>query len=391
MRWRRRTSPRAEVIGVAIAESQATLDIRLMARAIELAWRGRYSTHPNPRVGCVIARDGAIIAEGWHQYAGEGHAEANALAQAGSEAAGATAYVTLEPCSHFGRTPPCADSLVQAGVARVVVAMTDPNPEVAGRGLQRLRDAGIEVTDGVLPGEAEKLNPGFLRRMRGGQPFVKVKVAASLDGRTAMASGESQWVTGAAARSDVQRLRARSGAIVTGIGTVLADDPSLTVRPEQMGPPDAATLPRQQPLRVVLDRQLRTPLTAGLLTTGNVWIICAPEFVDSEAAQHLRDGGVEVRSVPLAADALCIDAVLNMLAAADINEVLVEAGPALAGAFVSAGKVDEFWLYQAPLFLGSRGMPTVTLAIDRMADSKRWQVTDRRQIGEDQRLILTPR
>ena len=375
---------------MAFQEAQAALDIRMMAKAIELAWRGRYSTHPNPRVGCVIAQNGEIIAEGWHQYAGEGHAEVNALAKAGAQAAGATAYVTLEPCSHFGRTPPCADALVQAGVARVVVAMTDPNPEVAGRGLQRLRDAGIEVTDNVLAGEAEKLNPGFLRRMRDGQPFVRVKVAASLDGRTAMASGESQWVTGAEARSDVQRLRARSAAIVTGVGTVLADDPSLTVRPEQMGSPGAATLPRQQPLRVVLDRQLRTQPAAKILATGKVWVVCEPKQLDSEAAQHLRDAGGDVRSVPLTDGALCLDAVLGMLAAADINEVLVEAGPTLAGAFVAAGKVDEFWLYQAPVFLGSRGMPTVMLAIDRMADSKRWQVTDRRQIGKDQRLILTP-
>lgn len=362
----------------------------MMARAIQLAWRGRYSTHPNPRVGCVISRDGEIIGEGWHERAGEPHAEVHALQSAGPRTRGATAYVTLEPCSHFGRTPPCADALVKAGVSRVVIAMMDPNPEVAGRGLKRLQGAGIEVAAGVLKGEAERLNPGFLRRMCQGRPYFRVKVASSLDGRTAMASGESQWITGASARRDVQRLRATSAAILTGVGTVLADDPSLTVRPEEMGALGDSVPPRDQPLRLILDCQLRTPPTAKILSTGPVWVLCDVAAIDRPEAQALRSAGAEVFGIAANAEGLDLTAVAQTLADAGINEVLVEAGPTLAGAFVASNLVDELWLYQAPAFLGSEGRPTVTLPITRMADRVFWTVEERRQIGDDQRLILIP-
>lgn len=365
-------------------------DVAMMARAIQLAWRGRYSTHPNPRVGCVICRDGGIVGEGWHERAGEPHAEVHALKAAGLKARGATAYVTLEPCSHHGRTPPCAEALVDAGVARVVVAMTDPNPAVSGRGLQLLQEAGIEVLQGVLENEAEKLNPGFLKYMRTGHPFFRIKVAASLDGRTAMASGESQWVTGPPARRDVQRLRAMSAAIVTGIGTVLADDPSLTVRPGEMGALGDAVAPGGQPPRIILDRLLRTPPTARILTNGPVRIICDSDCLDSGEASKLQAAGATLHGVPVTEKRLDLRAVAQVLTDAGLNEILVEAGPVLSGAFVAAGLADELWLYQAPVFLGSDGMPTVTLAISRMADRKQWTVRERRQIGDDQRLILTP-
>lgn len=362
----------------------------MMARAIQLAWRGRYSTHPNPRVGCVITRDGEVVGEGWHERAGEPHAEVNALKSAGSKAHGATAYVTLEPCSHYGRTPPCADALIAAGVARVVVAMTDPNPSVSGRGLKRLEEAGVDVLQGVLEAQAEALNPGFLKQMRTQQPFFRIKVAASLDGRTAMASGESQWVTGPAARRDVQRLRAMSAAILTGIGTVLADDPSLTVRPGEMGALDDAAVPAGQPPRIILDRLLRTPPTARILDTGPVWIICDSDCLASSEAEALKATGATLHGVPVIDNRLDLHAVARVLADAGLSEILVEAGPVLSGAFVAAGLADELWLYQAPVFLGSDGMPTVTLAISRMADRKQWIVRERRQIGDDQRLILIP-
>jgi diaminohydroxyphosphoribosylaminopyrimidine deaminase/5-amino-6-(5-phosphoribosylamino)uracil reductase len=361
----------------------------MMARAVKLAWRGRYTTHPNPRVGCVVVHSGEVVGEGWHEHAGLPHAEAVALQMAGGQARGSTVYVTLEPCSHFGRTPPCADALVEAGVSRVVIAMQDPNPAVAGRGVARLRDAGIAVTEAVLAGEAETLNPGFLKRMRSKQPYVRVKVAASLDGRTAMASGESQWITGPAARQDVQRLRAMSAAIVTGAGTVLADDPSLTVRPDEMGALDEVTTPVSQPLRVIVDRQLRTPGAARILKTGRVWIICDPAHLDSPGAQALRQAGAELHGVEVAGNHVRLDQVLSLLARHGINEVLVEAGPGLAGAFVDASLLDELWLYQAPVFLGSNGLATVTLPIEQMADKRRWQVRDRRLFGDDQRLIMT--
>lgn len=362
----------------------------MMARAVKLAWRGRYSTHPNPRVGCVVVRNGEIVGESWHERAGGAHAEVGALQMAGEKAQEGTAYVTLEPCSHFGRTPPCANALIDAGVSRVVVAMEDPNPSVAGQGIARLRAAEIEVTQGVLTGEAEKLNPGFLKSMRTRQPFVRVKVAASLDGRTAMASGESQWITGTAARRDVQCLRAMSDVTVTGVDTVLADDPSLTVRPHEMGALDDATSPDGQPLRVIIDRQLRTPAKAQILKTGRVWIVSDARHLDSPEADALRQAGAELHSVEVADGHLRLDRVLALLTKNGCHELLVEAGPTLAGAFVNASLLDELWFYQAPVFLGSRGLPTVVMPIERMADKRCWQVVDRRLLGDDQRLILKP-
>jgi len=366
-------------------------DRAMMARAIQLAWRGRYSTHPNPRVGCVIARGDRIVGEGWHERAGEAHAEVLALSQAGAEARGATAYVTLEPCSHFGRTPPCARALIEAGVARVVAAMVDPNPAVSGRGLAMLREAGIEVQEGLLAEEAARLNPGFVKRMTTGRPWVRLKIATSLDGRTAMASGESQWITGPWARQDVQRLRAMSDAILTGVGTVLADNPALTVRRDELGDIGDATEPSRQPLKVIADRDARTPVTAKILRGGHVRLYCAASAVASAPAQDLAALGVGITGIAWSEQGVDLAELLDSLGESGINELLVEAGPTLAGAFIRDNLADELWLYQAPVFLGSNGRPTVRLPLERMAEKVQWRVLDRRLVGEDQRLILARR
>ncbi|MFC4260158.1 bifunctional diaminohydroxyphosphoribosylaminopyrimidine deaminase/5-amino-6-(5-phosphoribosylamino)uracil reductase RibD [Marinobacter lacisalsi] len=366
-------------------------DIAMMARAIQLAWRGRYSTHPNPRVGCVIARGDLVLGEGWHERAGEAHAEIRALSQAGPDARGATAYVTLEPCSHFGRTPPCSRALIEAGVARVVVASEDPNPSVSGRGLQQLRDAGIRVKDGVLREEAARLNPGFLKRMRNGRPWVRLKMAASLDGRTAMASGESKWITGPESRSDVQRLRAMSDAILTGVNTVLVDDPSLTVRRNELGEIGDATEPSRQPLRLIADRDARTPSGAKILQGGDVHLFCSSEAMSSPAAQDLAALGVTLNGVGWQDSGVNLGQLLDRLGELGVNELLVEAGPTLAGGFIVEGLVDELWLYQAPVFLGSEGRPTARLPFKDMCEKIEWLVTDRRQFGVDTRLILAPK
>lgn len=352
-----------------------------MARAIELAQRGHYTTSPNPRVGCVIEKDGEIVGEGWHQWAGEGHAEVNALKAAGDAAEGATVYVTLEPCSHYGRTPPCAEALIKAKVAAVVYGMQDPNPQVAGRGLQMLRDAGIEVVGPVLEAEAEALNPGFCKRMRTGTPRVTVKLAMSLDGRTAMESGESKWITGPAARSDVQKLRASSCAIVTGIGTVLHDDPAMTVRAEQLNLEGAEEIVRRQPLRVVVDSKGQFPLSAQMTKVGGELLI-ATAGADVDGQQ----------TIVLASDGGRIDlpALLQELATRNCNEVLVEAGAELAGAFVEAGLVDQLVIYQAPKLLGSRARPLLSLPFDTMAEQLNLQITDVRQVGDDLRITAIP-
>lgn len=367
-------------------------DTRYMTIALQLAERGLYSTHPNPRVGCVVVLDGEVVGQGWHRCAGKPHAEVNALNEAGDRAHGATAYVTLEPCSHHGRTPPCADALVDAGVARVVIAVTDTNPEVAGEGVARLEQAGIEVDSGILEKPARQLNSGFLRRMEGGRPWCRVKMAASLDGRTAMASGESQWITGPQARSDVQRLRARSAAIITGAGTVRADNPSLTVRPEELGDIGHKALPVVEPLRVVLDRDLTTPPTAKVITGGGKAVVVTTEkAIDATKAQSLRDNGAEVITVePDEQGQPDLGAVMDELAKRDINDALIEAGPTLAGAAMQSGIVDEFWLYQAPTFLGSNARPMAALPLDTMAQQHRMAVLDRRIVGGDQRIILQP-
>lgn len=366
-------------------------DRAMMARAVQLAWRGRYSTHPNPRVGCVIAQGNRIVGEGWHERAGEAHAEVKALSQAGHEARGAVAYVTLEPCSHYGRTPPCARALIDAGVVHVFAATKDPNPSVSGRGLDMLREAGIRVTEGLMAEEAARLNPGFMKRMHHGRPWVRLKMAASLDGRTAMASGESQWITGPEARRDVQRLRALSDAILTGVGTVLADDPSLTVRREEMGDIGDATEPSRQPLRVIADRDARTPNTARILQGGNVQLVCASSTLNTAPAQDLAALGISLAGVAWRDKGVDVPELLDMLGGLGINELLVEAGPTLAGTFIQENLVDELWLYQAPVFLGSTGRPTASLPLETMADKVQWKVLDRRQVGEDQRLILACR
>lgn len=410
-----------------------------MARAIRLATQGLYTTEPNPRVGCVIVKDGVVVGEGWHRRAGGPHAEPIALAAAGDAARGATAYVSLEPCCHHGRTPPCTDALLAAGVGRVVVAMTDPNPLVAGSGLDRLRAGGVAVDQGLLEAEARRLNPGFIKRMERGLPYVRVKLAASLDGRTAMASGESQWITSAAARRDVQYLRARSSAILTGVGTLLADDPSLNVRlsPTDLpgvGPDEAV----RQPLRVVVDSRLRTPPTARLLgLPGQTLIACLDPEADGRSSDnpetHLTAGphltpfptasrdrepdqpisreldrndgpharleamraralrleaaGAGILRVPPGPRGLDLETLLRYLARMEINEVLIEAGATLAGSALQAGLVDELVLYLAPHLMGDGGLGLFHLpGLERMGDRLALHVQDLRKIGPDLRI-----
>lgn len=335
-----------------------------MGRALELAAQGRTSTQPNPRVGCVIAQGEQIVSEGWHQRSGEPHAEVFALRAAGERARGATAFVTLEPCNHHGRTPPCSEALIAAGIARVIYASGDPNPRVDGSGAARLREAGIVVEQGLRAIEGEELNLGFFSRMRRQRPWLRLKMAASLDGRTATASGESQWITSEAARADVQRWRAESAAILSTSATVLADDPRLSVRL-----PDVS----RQPLRVLLDREGKIPSQARLF---------------SEPGEVLQ-----LTSKEIALDAsgrLSLPAVLTALNAREINEVWTEAGATLAGSLITADLVDEFVVYLAPMLLGSEGRPLAALQIGRLLDASRWQTTDLRQIGPDIRIMLRP-
>ncbi len=368
---------------------QSVLDAAYMARALELARKGVYSTHPNPRVGCVIVRDGAIVGEGWHVRAGEPHAEVHALRQAGDKAKDATAYVTLEPCSHHGRTPPCADALVNAGVARVVAAMQDPNPDVAGRGLLRLMSAGIAVQSGVLESEARGLNKGFLKRMEHGLPYVRVKLAMSLDGRTAMASGESQWITGPEARSAVQRLRAQSSVVLTGADTVLADNARLTVRPDELGlnaelTALAATRP---PLRVLIDGRLRVPLDAPFFKAGNALVVtCAA----ASARERYHDEGHDMLALPSSGGHVDLRKLLVELAARGVNDVLVEAGPKLAGAFTRLGLVDEYQIFVAGKFLGSSARPLLDLPLAQMSEALELKIVEMRAVGNDWRVIAIP-
>ncbi len=349
-----------------------------MARALELARRGIYSARPNPMVGCVIARADRIIAEGWHEQAGEHHAEINALNAAGEAARGATVYVTLEPCAHHGRTPPCADALIAAGVARVVAAMADPFPEVAGRGLARLAEAGVETEVGLMAAAAKAVNEGFILRVTHGRPFVRLKVAASLDGATAMKSGESHWITGPEAREDVQRLRAQAGAVMTGIGTVLADDPSLNVRSAALAKVAA------QPLRVVLDSRLRMPPGARMLAVpGSTLICCAAE----RDARGLAEAGAEIRAFPGAGGRVVVPAVLEYLAGREINDVLVEAGPTLGGHLLQSSLVDELVVYQAPHIMGGETRPMFdTPGWRHLADRRALDIRDARRVGADTRI-----
>ena len=365
-----------------------TADYAFMARAMQLAGRGLYTTDPNPRVGCVVVRDGEVVGEGWHCRAGEPHAEVHALQQARERAHGADVYVTLEPCCHHGRTPPCSDALAAAGVKRVVVAMEDPNPKIAGQGLAQLQRAGIEVKCGVMQIEAERLNPGFIRRMRHDRPWVRCKMAMSLDGRTALANGLSQWISGETSREDVQCWRARSSAVLTGIGTVLADNPALTVRlkpslwAERGCPGDI-----RQPLRVVMDSRLRTPLKARMLKSpGQTCIFTVNE--EQAAAEPLIAAGASVECLAPGIDGgVDLDAALRRLAELEINEVWVEAGPTLSGALLRQGLVDQLILYMAPLLMGdaARGL----FHLDPFASMKECialDIDDIRAVGDDWRI-----
>jgi len=349
-----------------------------MAQALRLAQRGLYSTSPNPRVGCVLVRDGDVVGSGWHERAGEPHAEVHALRAAGEAARGATAYVTLEPCSHHGRTPPCADALVEAGVARAVVAVQDPNPAVAGAGIARLRAAGIAVESGLMEAEARELNVGFFARMTRGTPWLRSKIAMSLDGRTALGNGKSQWITGDAARQDVQRWRARSCAVLTGINTVLADDAQLNVREIKQ---------ERQPLRVVLDSQLRIPLEARVLCGGGALIYTAAQDAGKSAA--LERAGATVAVMPDNKGQVDLPAMLRDLAQRGCNEVLVEAGSILNGALLHAGLVDELLLYVAPQLLGDAARSMAQLGELTCLEQRvglKWQ--DIRQIGKDLRILV---
>jgi len=356
-----------------------TQDSIYMARALVLARKGRYTTQPNPRVGCVLVKQGKIIAEGWHVRAGQGHAEVEALKQT-NEAKGATAYVTLEPCSHTGRTAPCAMALIEAGISRVVVAMQDPNPLVSGKGLALLNAAGIATVCGVLEQEAQSVNQGFICRMLNKRPYVLSKLAMSLDGRTAMASGESKWITSSEARADVQRLRALSGAIVTGVDTVIADDPSMNVRIIE-------GVQVTQPLRVILDSTLRTPVTAKMfgLEGRTLILTCSQDRTRREA---LTAQGAEVFILKANLEGrMDLMAVLEFLATEQVNDVLLEAGSVLNGAFMEQNLIDECVVYMAPSLLGSSGrglfdMPNINL----MADKKQLEIVDVRRVGKDMRL-----
>lgn len=365
-------------------------DRRAMAQALELAERGLETTHPNPRVGCIIAQGEEIVGAGWHERAGEPHAEVNALRAVGAKAVGATAYVTLEPCSHHGRTPPCVEALIAARVARVIFALEDPNPRVSGRGAEALRQAGVAVESGLMAAEAAELNRGFLKRMRYGRPWVRVKLAMSLDGRTALANGVSQWITGPAAREDVQHWRARSSAILTGIGTVLADDPRLDVR--LPNPPSGS--PRLQPLRVVLDSRLQTPPGARMLTTGGVVLIMtATSHGEKRSGREARRAqllqrGAEIEEVSGTAS-LSLPDVLDQLGRRQINELWVEAGPRLAGSLLRDALVDELIIYMAPKLLGPQARPLVQMSeLQAIESAPSLTVIETRQIGEDLRLRL---
>jgi diaminohydroxyphosphoribosylaminopyrimidine deaminase/5-amino-6-(5-phosphoribosylamino)uracil reductase len=352
-------------------------DVRHMARALQLAKRGLYTADPNPRVGCVIVRDNQVVGEGWHRRAGEPHAEVHALAAAGQQAHGATAYISLEPCCHHGRTPPCSEALIKAGIARVVAAMPDPNPRVASQGITELERAGVRVDIGLLQAESERLNPGFVSRMTRGRPYLRMKLAASLDGRTALANGESKWITGEEARADVQRLRARSSAILTGIGTVLADDPSLTVRDLDIG---------RQPLRVVVDSRLSMRPDARMLSlSGKTLVVTAS--ADTRQAAALGHAGAEVIALRAGDDRVDLPELMRKLAEREVNELLVEAGATLCGSLLQAGLVDELVIYLAPNLLGNTARGLFDLpALESMQSRITLDIQDVRAVGHDWRI-----
>ncbi len=350
-----------------------------MAHALRLADRGRFTCKPNPCVGAVLAHGAAVVGTGWHQRAGEPHAEVFALREAGSRAAGATAYVTLEPCAHHGRTPPCADALLAAGVRRVVFASADPNPLVSGQGIERLRQAGVDVVSGLMSGDADLLIEGFLSRMRRQRPFVRLKSASSLDGRIALASGDSKWITGDAARADVHRWRAGSSAILTGIGTVLADNPRLTARVET---------PFVAPVRVILDTHGQIPSDAAVLDAEAPTLLFCADAVSDVLSCRLP--GVQVIGSAVGTDGrLELMPVMTELARRGINDLFVEAGGRMAGSFLHAGLIDEWLLYQNACVLGDGGLPVFAgVSPPDMSQRPRWRVLDRRQVGDDLRLRL---
>ena len=364
-------------------------DYRYMARALKLAEKGRYTTHPNPRVGCVLVKNNRIIGEGYHRKAGEAHAERLAIANASENPEGATAYVTLEPCCHHGKTPPCTDALIEAKLSRVVVAMQDPNSLVAGKGLDLLRQAGVTVAAGLLEEQAVLLNPGFIKRMSHGLPFVRCKLASSIDGKTAMASGESVWITSEASRRDVQLLRAQSSAIMTGSGTVSHDNPSLNVRLNAEDLQIESDLPVHQPVRVILDTTLQTPTDAKIFKQpGQVLLYCG---IESQAdSSKYNDSKVTVVPVDLHNHKLAIEQVLKDLAERQINEVLLETGATLAGAAIKAGLIDELIVYQAACLMGHEARSLAVLpGIESMSDKINLRLVDHRRVGPDQRLTFS--
>ncbi|MCY4329311.1 MAG: bifunctional diaminohydroxyphosphoribosylaminopyrimidine deaminase/5-amino-6-(5-phosphoribosylamino)uracil reductase RibD [Endozoicomonadaceae bacterium] len=373
-----------------------------MSQAVRLAKRGLYTCMPNPRVGCVLTKNNQVIGQGWHHQTGKNHAEINALQQAGGQARGACAYVTLEPCSHYGRTPPCAKALIRAGIAKVVVAMEDPNPEVSGKGTALLRQAGITVVSGLLQAEAEQLNPGYIRRMKTGIPFVRCKMAMSFDGRTAMASGESKWITGAEAREDVQRLRGRSCAIITGIESVLADDPAMNFRAEASGLTIDSALSARQPLRIIVDSSLRTPVTARLFSVpGPVIVICghvnkvqqqkfyADVMSRRKKKLHESESHLEVIELPGASGQIDLPGLFRLLGERQCNEILIEAGATLAGYAIKHALTDELWIYMAAVLMGSAAKPLFNLPLEKMSDKLLLKFNDVRPIGQDWRFIAT--
>ena len=352
-------------------------DHRHMTRALELAERGLYTTTPNPRVGCVIVRDGAVAGEGWHERAGAPHAEVNALAQAGQRARGATAYVSLEPCVHQGRTGPCTQALIQSGVVRVVAALQDPNPKVGGKGLEALKGAGIAAGTGLMENEAREINIGFVSRMTRGRPWVRLKVAASLDGKTALTNGKSQWITGEAARRDGHHWRARACAVLTGGGTVREDNPQLTVR-------EVPTT--RQPLRVVVDSKLETPPSARILEGGGALVATARADVAMIAALKAR--GAEVIVMPNRAGKVELESLFRELARREINEVHVEAGFRLNGSLVREGCVDELLVYFAPGLIGDKALGMFELPeLTELSGRRALKIHDVRMIGPDIRVL----
>ena len=365
-----------------------------MALALALARKGLYTTDPNPRVGCVIVRDGAIVGQGWHERAGEAHAEINALHEAGDKAKGAEVYLTLEPCCHHGRTPPCTDALIAAGVAKVVIAMLDPNPKVAGQGVAQLQQAGITVQQGLMEAQAAALNPGFIKRMKTGRPFVRCKLAMSLDGRTAMASGQSKWITGPEARKDVQRLRARSSAIMTGISTVLMDNPGLNVRDDEFSGDEKTQIANaMQPLRVIVDSHVSVPAEAKILKqAGETLIVAAHEEVEPIPAYLAESDKVAVVRMPRHGGTVNLHALMEHLGEMQVNEVLLEAGSTLSGSMLRAGLIDELVIYMAPKLMGNQAKGLFNLPdLKQMDQSIEIDIMEIVPVGGDWRITGKPK